>query len=409
MNGDHAPHSWLNRIGTAIGILGASLLLLSSTSLLFQSETRGVQTAAGLDEAATSAIEIDALVPKPEHDGQLVYVNGRLETSEWVSDETFAISVKGIRLERHAEMFQWQEYRTRERRWFRSEDSIGSYNTTYRYRKTWAKQPIDSSSFKHSGHDNPVAMPFPSLSVQASEVKLGGFRLSTSLIDQIEPSDPLHLDLTELPVEIARDAFIHPDGPNQSPRLYWSKGRGRSNRPAQIGDVRIYFTTAPSGEVSVMSQQQGDSFVPFRTQAGTRIDLLLMGPMKPRDMIHHALATTSRSTWWDRLVTTIAMILGMYLLIRVGPRVINPYALFTRIRRVQRWWIATLAALSLALLTIGTAWMSSQPWSALSVLAMAVAIIAGSVRGIRLHATASVPKTEHRKRNRRRRLSKRNR
>lgn len=198
-------------------------------------------------------IKIDAASPQPKHDGKLVYVTGRLKTSAPIKDETFGLEVNAVRLERHVEMFQWREVEKRRDSLSSSDRSIGRRRKVYHYEKIWSDQRIDSSTFRHAGHDNPTTMPFPNHSVQADLVQLGGFRLSDSLIDQIPPSDPLTFRLADLSAEIARDAFIHHDAPNQSPRLYWSSRRGRAKRDAQIGDVRVYFTMRPRNTVSVLA------------------------------------------------------------------------------------------------------------------------------------------------------------
>ncbi|EMI17029.1 transmembrane protein 43 [Rhodopirellula maiorica SM1] len=410
-------HSSLINGGRLIVFLAAGLLLLGMILSLHKSEKSLVQTAGGLDEAALATIEIDGAKPQPEHNGKLVYITGRLETSEPIRDETFALEVDAVRLERHVEMFQWREYERRRDSLSTNDRSIGRRKKVYRYEKIWSKQLIDSSAFRHSGYDNPTAMPFPSDSVQADKVQLGGFRLSDSLIDQIPPSDPLNFRLSDLSASIARDSFIHHDAPNQAPRLYWSAGRGRTRRDAQIGDARVYFTTRPSGTVSVMSQQNGDSFVPYRTATGAQIDLLSMGVVKPDVMVHHARHTAIRSAWAGRLIATVVMMVALYLLMRIGSRVINPFAYLTRITELQRWRIAAAVAVTLACFCVCSAWSLHHPWYAVSVLAIAVPIIPVSVRGIRprsmpLRSDASVSDAEHRKnrkRKRRRRLAKRRR
>ncbi|GAA5506690.1 TMEM43 family protein [Novipirellula caenicola] len=421
MYGNQSHHASLISSGRVLVFLFAGLLLLGAILSLHKSEKSLVQTAGGLDQAAAAVIEINAAEPHPKHDGKLVYVTGRLKTSAPIRDETFALEVNAVRLERHVEMFQWREVEKR-RNSLSNDRSIGRRRKVYRYEKIWSKQRIDSSTFRHSGHDNPTTMPFANHSVQADVVQLGGFRLSDSLTDQIPPSDPLDFQLADLPPEIARDAFIHHDAPNQSPRLYWSAGRGRAKRDAQIGDARVYFTMRPCSTVSVISQQRGDSLVPFRTAKGTQIELLSVGTVTPDAMIQQVRGTTTRSAWGGRLIVTTIMMVSLYLLLRLGSRWINPYAFLTRITELQRWRIAASVAITLACFCICSAWVIDHPWYAVSVLAIAVPIIPASVHGIHPRSTPLRRDVSHsqaerretqaedrkrRKRKRRRRLAKR--
>ncbi|WP_442507619.1 TMEM43 family protein [Novipirellula sp. SH528] len=422
MYANQSHHSSLISSGRVIVFLAAGLLLLGIILSLHKSEKSLVQTAGGLEQAAAAVIEIDATQPQSKHDGKLVYVTGRLKTSAPIRDETFALEVNAVRLERHVEMFQWREVEKRRDSWSTNDRSIGRRRKVYHYEKIWSKQLIDSSTFQHAGHDNPTTMPFPNHSVQADMVQLGGFRLSDSLIDQIPPSDPLNFRLEDLSAEIARDAFIHHDAPNQSTRLYWSAGRGRAKRDAQIGDARVYFTMRPCTTVSVISQQRGDSLIPFRSAKGTQIDLLSVGTIPPHAMIKDVRRTTTRSAWGDRLIATTVMMVALYLLLRLGSRWINPYAFLTRITELQRWRIAASVAVTLACFCVCSAWVMDHPWYAVSVLAIAVPIIPASVHGIHprstpLHSDVSISQVElrktqaedrkRRKRKRRRRLAKR--
>ncbi|GAA4456378.1 TMEM43 family protein [Novipirellula rosea] len=422
MYNNQSHHSSLISSGRVLVFLAAGLLLLGAIMSLHKSEKSLVQTAGGLDQATAAVIKIDAASPQPKHDGKLVYVTGRLKTSAPIKDETFGLEVNAVRLERHVEMFQWREVEKRRDSLSSSDRSIGRRRKVYHYEKIWSDQRIDSSTFRHGGHDNPTTMPFPNHSVQADLVQLGGFRLSDSLIDQIPPSDPLTFRLADLSAEIARDAFIHHDAPNQSPRLYWSSGRGRAKRDAQIGDARVYFKMRPRSTVSVISQQRDDSLVPFRTAQDTQIDLLSVGTVPPDAMIKHVRRTTTRSAWGDRLIASLVMMVALYLLLRLGSRWINPYAFLTRITELQRWRIAASVAVTLACFCVCSAWVMDHPWYAVSVLAIAVPIIPASVYGIHprsvpLISDVSLSQTElretqaedrnRRKRKRRRRLAKR--
>ncbi len=78
-----------------------------------------------------------------------------LSTAGPVADPDFAVRVRGVRLERHVEVYQWKEETHTE-----SRTQLGGgeeRTTTYKYVRTWSDKPIDSDRFKEPrGHTNPV-------------------------------------------------------------------------------------------------------------------------------------------------------------------------------------------------------------------------------------------------------------
>jgi hypothetical protein len=88
------------------------------------------------------------------HAGRAVHVRGRLYAVE-LEDHEFLLVRRGVRLERHVEMFQWHP------------DGRGGY------RKGWLPYLVDSRDHAH-GHLNPLAMPFENHTQISLPVRLAG-------------------------------------------------------------------------------------------------------------------------------------------------------------------------------------------------------------------------------------------
>ena len=84
----------------------------------------------------------------------------------------------------------------------------------------------------------------------------------------------------------------------------------------QIGDVRVWFTATPVTDVSLLSQQTGDSFQPYETQYGTNIHTLKIGLSSAAEMIAQQEAANRAMTWLLRGIGTFVMFLGFVLILR---------------------------------------------------------------------------------------------
>ncbi|WP_442509755.1 TMEM43 family protein [Novipirellula sp. SH528] len=409
--------SWFSRIvGSIKGIVIGGLLFLVSFPLLFWNEGRAVRTAKGLKEGAGAVVRVDSDAPDASHEGQFVHVSGEAHSSEQLTDDAFAINFEGIRLERNVEMYQWDEDADR-----KTKKKLGggtTTTTTYSYEKVWSDHLIDSADFKESGHNNPPQMPFQNHVAQAKDVVLGGFRLSRSLVNQINLSEPLSFTKEALPEEIRNHSVLRNDGPNGSPRLYWSANQkhGRlsvdesvaanpndqfektefekaedvqsgavdvasqddnlaSDAPA-IGDVRIWFSKTPNTEVSVMAKQFGETFEPYTTQAGTELNMLTLGVVSPEAMIARAEADNANLTWILRGVGVIMMFFGVVMGMKPLAVLGDVIPLFGSIVAFGTTIVAAGVAISLSLVTIATAWIVYRPLLGIGLIAVAIAIIA---------------------------------
>tara|TARA_R110002073_G_scaffold261446_1_gene424315 strand:- start:4028 stop:5332 length:1305 start_codon:yes stop_codon:yes gene_type:complete len=404
--------SWFSRIvGSIKGIVIGGLLFLISFPLLFWNEGRAVRTATGLKEGAGAVVRVNADAPDAANEGQFVHVSGEAHSSERLTDDAFAITLEGIRLKRHVEMYQWDEGEDR-----KTKKKLGggtTTTTTYSYEKRWSDHRIESADFKESGHNNPSQMPFQNHVAQAENVVLGGFRLSRSLVNQIDLSEPLSFTKEALPEPIRKHSVLRNDGPNGSPRLYWSANPKHAFLPPddsvaadpidqtdapedtdssafevasqddnfttdapQIGDVRIWFSKTPNTEVSVMAKQFAETFEPYTTQAGTELNMLALGVVSPEAMIARAEADNVNLTWILRGVGVIMMFFGVLMGMKPLAVLGDVIPLFGSIVAFGTTIVAAGIAISLSLVTIAIAWIVYRPLLGIGLIAVAIAIIA---------------------------------
>lgn len=321
----------------------------------------------------------------PGNEGRLVHLTGKATTSDTLADPTFGVEVNAIHLERTVEMYQW-----RERSESTTEKKVGGgteTTTTYSYEKAWSDRRIDSSGFKvPDGHQNPGSFPYEARSVSASNVTLGAFELSPSLVDRISDWRPLPVpSRDDLPGDVRWQAKLHDDG------LYL----GRDPARPEIGDLEVGFRIVPPMTVSVVAQQIGGSFSPYRTSNGGTVELLHHGAASAEAMFQAAETGNRILTWLLRFLGFVLVLIGINLTLRplsVMADVLPPVG-----NLVERGTgiVALMMAATIAIGTIAVAWIFYRPLLGLSLLVLMALFVVWIVRrsrgGKRASAAVSPP------------------
>ena len=403
--------SWFGRIGGAIkGILVGGLLTIVSVPVLFWNEGRAVRTAKGLKEGAKVVIDIQPDQIDAANDGKFVHTTGETTTDDVLRDEDFALQYNGVRLNRHVEMYQWQEDSHS-----KTKKKLGGGTqtvTTYSYDKDWFPRVIDSSEFEEaSTHQNPTDCLFPEASYEAKNVMLGQFRLPSALIGMIRGKKSVELTDANIPERVSSAAAIRSDGPGGSSRIYIARdevGTAAANRLApaepvanpnrpelidlepgaetqeadgvksfdtagepQIGDVRVWFTATPVTTVSLLSQQKGETFRPFETHYGTSINVLREGTYSAAEMIAQEEAANRMLTWVLRGVGTLVMFFGFMLLLRPLVVLADVLPLAGSLIGFGTAIVAGLLTIAGSLTVIGIAWVFYRPLLGITLLVIA--------------------------------------
>ena len=257
--------SWFSRVGGSFGgMLFGLLLLLVGIVLLFWNEGRAVTTARSLDEGAGIVVSVGSTAVDPANEGRLVHLTGTVATEETLTDPSFGIFARGVRLVRNVEMYQWKETTrsTSETKLGGGEETV----TTYSYGREWSNRPINSSDFREpAGHSNP-AMSIESRTFRIGTATLGAYRLDEAVLGSIGGAENLPIGADLLPAVRAALGGTQPvsavDG-----RIYL----GRDVSRPQVGDYRIAFELVPLGPISVIARQTGDGLDAYPTRAGDEL------------------------------------------------------------------------------------------------------------------------------------------
>jgi hypothetical protein len=352
--------SWFTRIGESIkGILIGLVLVVGSAAGLFWNEGRAVQTERSLTEGAGLVVSIANARVDPALEGKLVHVSGDARTTAPLVDSEFGVSAQGLKLVRHVEMYQWKEESKSETR--RTVGGSEETVTTYSYVRTWSNTRIDSSRFRRpEGHANPE-MRYRDREIAARDATLGAFRLGDSVLQRISASDEFPLDpalAAALRQRVGGSAQVT-DG-----RFYI----GADPASPRIGDLRVSYTIARVGPVSVVGRQTGADFAPYQAQAGDQILLVAKGAVPAADMFKSAQAENRLITWIIRGIGTLAMFFGWSLIWRPFVVIADFVPLFGTILGAGAGLLSLVLTAILAPVVIAIAWFWYRPLVSVIVL-----------------------------------------
>ena len=356
--------SWGSRISDSIkGVVVGVVLFIGAFPLLFWNEGRAVQTAKSLAEGKGAVVAAASDKVDPANDQKLVHVSAEATTQDKLADAEFGVSATAIKLRRKVEMYQWKENKTTKKR--KRVGGSEETTTTYSYEKVWSDKVIDSSNFNQKAAEkrhNPATMPYQSKELVAKNVALGAFKLSPSLIAQIDKAEDLAAGAETLPAELK--ATAKPVGGG------YYIGPGQPSEP-RISDLKITFQVVPSQVVSVVAQQAGDSFQPYQTDAGDALDMLAVGQKSAKQMFAAAEASNRMMTWILRLVGFIIMAAGIGMVFGPLATLADVLPILGDILRLGIGLFAVVVALVLSLITIAIAWLFYRPVLGVILLAAA--------------------------------------
>lgn len=360
---------WGGRLMESIkGVLVGVVLFLASFVVLFWNEGRAVTTAKSLEEGAGAVVSVQADAVDAANEGKLVHMTGEATTDETLTDPDLGVSAQAIKLARTVEMYQWKETkRSRKKKKFGGGTTT---ETTYNYSREWSERLIKSSSFAEArDHQNPTEMAYQSADTMAQKVTLGAFRLSDGLARKVGGGKRVQADAAMLPaalkdqVKVASGTFYI--GPNPA-------------SPA-IGDLRITFTAVHPATVSLIAQQVGESFQPYKTKVGRTLELLKMGSHTADQIFEAEQAANVAMTWGIRLLGFVLMAVGLGLIANPLVVMADVIPFLGNLLGLGVALFAGAIALFLSLVTIAIAWLFYRPLLAIALIAVGVAVVVGVV------------------------------
>lgn len=392
--------SYFSRIGNSFrGILVGIVMFIVAFPLLFWNEGRAVKRARALTAGARAVISVPASPIDAANEGKLVFVTGNTVTSDILTDSLLGISEPGIRLSRKVEMYQWRENSKT-----KTEKKTGgseTKTTVYTYELAWSDSLENSSEFKEQGHDNPAAMPCSSEEFQAANVTLGDFTLAESQINLLGPEKPYRFPETfkapealgavlnqgylYIPVEKVSGLYgaavstpaPAPAAENAAPVAV----RDPVMKPA-VGDIRISYTLAQAGPVSVVARQTGNTFTAYPQNEST-IMLLENAASTPEVMFQNAQNANKMMTWILRIVGFLLMFMGISSVLRPLSVLADVIPFIGSMVGAGNSVIAFLIAAPCSLVTIALAWVFYRPVLGIFLLLLAGAAVFFFIKKIR--------------------------
>ena len=375
------------RLGQSIkGIVFGAVLFLASFPVLFVNEGCAVKDHKRLAEARKAAVELTSSAVLSENEGKLVVVSDEATTDEEVRDPQFGVQVAALRLERRAEMYQWQEESSTKTK--KNAGGSETKTTEYRYKKTWSQSVINSGNFKRpQGHENPSSMPVKSADFQAGVIQLGEFKLPSELARKISNDEDIVLtdeDFAKLTEEDQARFKLHEGG------LYLGSN---PDSPA-IGDVRVRFEQVKPAAVTVRSEQQGSTFAPWTSSNGGEVHEIRMGTLSADEMNEKAVTAAKIRTWAVRLGGFLIM--GMGLATIMGPLAVlgDVIPFVGNLVRGASGIVAFALAGVLSLIVIAIAWFTYRPMLSIPLLVGAGALAWWAASRGKGEAAAGPPKME---------------
>lgn len=360
---------WFGRIKDSVmGFFLGLVLIVGSIALLAWNEHRTVKTSRGLDEGKAAAVTTPASPIDASKAGKLVHVSGRTATAEGATDPEFGLAVEGLALRREVEMYQWKEHKKE-----RKEKNLGGSETTiteYTYEKVWDDDRIDSGNFHQpEGHRNPGAFPVQSQRFDAADARLGDYRLNSGQIGSI--GGWRRVD----PQVVESDEWRAGDGAE----LY----RGDNPASPRVGDVRVRFEELPVSEITVIAEQAGSGFQPWKSSNGTEIDLLEDGAQSIATMFEHAHSSNSTLGWILRAVGFVAMWIGFGMLINPLRVLADVIPFLGRIVGAVGGLVTFIIAAVISLTVIVVSWLVVRPLLVVAIIAGGVGLflLIGQIRG----------------------------
>jgi hypothetical protein len=329
--------------GRGVGAVFGIVLALAGVGLLVWNEGRSVARLHTIAAGRDAVVEADPARVDSGPPDRLLHLIGEAG-GDRVADPDFAVALAALRLDRKVEMYQWVEQK-------RNRDG----GTEYTYSREWRDSP--QHGFTHPvGHENP-GMPYRSARFYAGKPALGGYTLSRALLDEMTAAEP-----------VAPAAVAVP----RLPALTVLDGRLHSGAPAapQVGDLRVGFTAVANQTVSVLAAAANGALVPFRTADG---DLAMVEPgaMDAGAMLDLADRRNALATWAIRAAGTVAVFLGLMVLLRSAVAWI-PFA--QGLARGAATLLALVLAIPVALSAIAFAWLWFRPLWAVALLLAASAV-----------------------------------
>jgi len=329
-----------NKKPLAAPLVGIILFLLAFP-LLWWNEGTAVKDYTTIGELNAKTLDANPDKVDSNKDGAPIHVTAEADTKDKLTDERFGVEAIALRMIRDVEMYQWEEDRPTKK-----EKEEGKQTT---YKKVWSDSAISSENFEQAdGHANPEML-YGSKEWIVDSAEFGAYTLPKSFIERLRKYEP---------VNIPADESLVPGTKTIGSGYYIGED---PNQPA-IGDVRVHYRAVYPQEVSLIAQQKGSTFVPFKSQkTGRSWVSIRVGNYDKDELIAFERGQVKTRTWILRAVGFIFMFIGLMMVIKPISAFADRIPVLGDIVGGGLTVLNFLLAASLSLVVILLAWIAHRP------------------------------------------------
>ncbi len=372
--------SYGRRVKNSFGGIGTGILLIIlGTGLLWWNEGRAVKTGKMLGEAEKTAVHLsDVSTLDPSYNGKLIHASAAAVTSDSLYDASFGVGAVALKLKRDVEFYQYVEHSSTQ-----TKDKVGGAQesvTTYTYSKEWSGRPVVSAEFKDPDYrsSNFTLMSPSEQSWQAADVHFGAYRLPANMVAslpcgtavELHPDgallDRMDADIRNYLKDTLNTRFVHISGNV----IYL----GRNASAPEVGDVRITFTKADCGDVSLIAQVAGDSFTSYTASNGKSFYSISSGVRSMDEMFQSEHSANKMWLWILRVVGVLIVIGGFKGIFNILVTILKVLPPLAGIANLGVSLVCNVLGFVWSLLVMGIAWIRYRPVLAIVLLAVAAAL-----------------------------------
>lgn len=296
----------------------------------------------GLSEAGNKVITVSSQVIDDKNTGKVIHVSGKVSSPEIVEDKRFSIKFNALKVVRKVEMYQWDETKNSSETVLPGGDSVTT--TTYKYKKVWSYELIDSNEFRKKKYRNPKSFRIKRKKLCVSEASIGAFQVSGPHINNLDTK------------EIRLKKQPKPENGKYAGRIHLTKqGRifiGTDHKNPKIGDYRVSYEVARPGVYSLIGEQTEREISPFVSDENVRLSVIRQGLYKAGELIKMEKAEVSHFTWVLRFISWIFYTILVALILEPFAVLADVVPWFGDIKRTKNIAIASGVAVVLSIFTV---------------------------------------------------------
>lgn len=340
------------------GIIGGFIAIAVGIGLLWWNEGNSVKDIKKIKEGRAAVTEVENKRIDTEHDKSLVHVSGLVTTADTLRDEAFNIAENALVLIKDVEMYQYQENVKREEK-----ENLGGSTTvteTFSYENVWSSSLISSDQFEESWRKNPKSFNNKARIDYAKRAALGAFELDERVIEQLSGATDLNIRLDSSAKLKSYNAYVYQSADPKNP---------------EIGDERIKFSVVLPQNFSIIAQQRGNSFGPFKTKVGKQIFMVQRGLLTADEMFDRAQSASKFLRWALRIGGFFLLFIGFSGILKPLTTLLSVVPFLSKLLGYATGLVAFVLAAAISFVVIAIAWFFYRPLLAIGLLAAAVGLI----------------------------------